>query len=127
MRESILERAHKWIVSGDTGISSVTIWACMMGIEQIYLGRCDTPSDPSDFGRCYRLFKLIPEWEERIEELRKYKIGVHISVGLPDERHNHDKWGSFVDHYPQMKKWYEEEYESGKCEGLYNLMKALNL
>ena len=30
-----------------------------------------TPSDFGDFGRCYRLIKLIPEWENRLPDLAK--------------------------------------------------------
>ncbi len=64
--------AYQWILGRDTGISSKTIWAVMMGVitEPI---RCnaqyDIPWDCHDFGRCYRLLDAIPEWKARLQEV----------------------------------------------------------
>lgn len=124
---TVLERAVRWIVSGDTGTSSKTIWACMMGVPQEHINHCSTPCDPSDFGRCYRLFKLIPEWEKRIEELRVLKLEHHINTGCSDERHNTDLYGSFVDNYQKMKELYEEEEKLGTAPKLYKFMNSLCL
>ena len=97
-----------------------------MGVPQEKIGRLSVPADPSDFGRCYRLFKLIPEWEARINELNRLHLETHINVGLDDERHNYNLFGSFVFHYPEMKRLYEEEeYLTGKCPKLYELMESL--
>lgn len=123
--KSIQQRAAEWIASQDTGTSSETIWAFMMGVPQERITRVSVPSDPSDFGRCYRLFQLIPEWEKRIEELRELKLETHINEGLEDERHNDDLFGSFVDHYKEMKRLYEGESPSGTCPKLYALMQSL--
>lgn len=57
------QRAMQWVMSRDTGTSSKTIWAVMQMVEPDYFG---TPADPDDFGRCYRLLKLIPEWRENL-------------------------------------------------------------
>ena len=63
------QRAMAWISGPDTGISSKAIWRVMQGVvpEQRAFG-C-YPSDPDDFGRCYRLLELIPEWRPRIAEM----------------------------------------------------------
>lgn len=114
------ETALAWIVGDDTGISSEVIWAVMMGVDPKNILDKSTPSDPSDFGRCYRLLKLIPEWEKRLEELRKVDYHYHL---MNDNSEHTDLWGVFVDNYSQMCGLYEEEKDTGKCEKLYNFMK----
>lgn len=57
-------KAMQWIVGHDTGTSSKTIWAVMMMAQP---EDADVPYDPDDFGRCYRLLKLIPEWRTRLD------------------------------------------------------------
>ena len=59
-------RATQWIVGDDTGTSSKTIWAVMVGATPRYAGE---PSDADDFGRCYRLLALLPEWRARLPEV----------------------------------------------------------
>lgn len=66
------------------------------------------PSDPSDFGRCYDLLKLIPEWEKQLDKLRDGKA-----------------WSWFVDNYDFLCELYEEEYKKGRCPQLYHAMKPL--
>lgn len=62
-------RANEWIVSNDTGISSKTIWAVMMNAvpDQPHWTQFGVPHDGSDFGRCYRLLQLIPEWRAKLD------------------------------------------------------------
>ena len=120
-------KADEWILSSDTGISSKVIWAVMMGISTENLYSKSTPCDPSDFGRCYRLLQLIPEWEEKLDKLRSVHLELHVNVGLTDERHNKDRWGTFVDNYEGMKELYEKEFETGSCPKLYNFMRSLCL
>lgn len=66
----VQRRALNWITSGDTGISSTTIWAVMMGAEinprSWHFGH---PHDPDDFSRCHALLELIPEWRPRLREV----------------------------------------------------------
>lgn len=58
---------ENWILSGEVGISSKTIWAHFtMNLEPQHTF---APSDPSDFLRCYWLLQLAPEWRARIGEL----------------------------------------------------------
>ncbi len=59
-----------WLLSGDTGSSSEAIWHHMMGTKG--LKRVWTPADSGDFGRCFRLLRLFPEWRARLGEMRKY-------------------------------------------------------
>lgn len=85
---SIHQRAVRWMVSGDKGLSSETLWAALMGGEQ---GPNWTPSDSHDFGRCYRLLKLIPEWRARLGDVPKV---------LPD-------WKQLVAAWPECEALWE--------------------
>lgn len=67
-------KPNEWIIEGDVGVSSRTIWAVMTGIvakprqcDRHY----DTPSDPDDFSRCYKLLCLFPEWKARLPKVAK--------------------------------------------------------
>lgn len=67
-----MKEALKWIAGNDTGISSRTIWSVMMGVvedDRKDSWDYDPPSDSDDFGRCYRLLVLVPEWRERLPEV----------------------------------------------------------
>jgi hypothetical protein len=65
-------KPEQWIIEGDVGTSSRTIWAVMTGIVK-GKSRCgihyDTPKDPDDFSRCYKLITLFPQWRGRLEEV----------------------------------------------------------
>jgi hypothetical protein len=65
-RDTVEERARGWRKGGDTGLSSVTVWAHMMGLTNFEV---DYPLDPADLGRILRLLELIPEWKPRVAEL----------------------------------------------------------
>lgn len=84
----------EWLLSGDTGVSSKTIFLVMTGSFGA-IGRewysHDTPSDPDDFGRCYRLLKHFPEWRERLSE---------VALHFP-------KWGPMVAAWDDLTAMYE--------------------
>lgn len=63
------QRAIAWLLSEDTGTSSTSILAHMLGehYEDV-----DAPHDPSDLGRCVRLLALFPAWVPRMGEMAKY-------------------------------------------------------
>jgi hypothetical protein len=54
-----------WAQGRDTGISSGTIYSVLTGRGSPCRGH-DIPHDPSDFGRCYRLLALFPEWRPQL-------------------------------------------------------------
>lgn len=91
---------EQWIVGDDTGVSSKTIWAVMMGAvsgqEPWYA--FDVPHDPDDFGRCYRLLKAIPEWRPRLHE---------VAERFP-------KWAPLIAAWDELTALYEEEVANGK-------------
>lgn len=101
----------EWLLSGDTGISSKTICAVMTGSKMSGSFGPDVPYDPGDFGRCYRLLALFPEWQERMHEMaEKFPI-----------------WGPMVEAWGELTALYEEETKSksGKAPKLYTRMKEL--
>lgn len=54
----------QWIVGRDTGTSSKVIWSVMNMVTPDYQS---PPSDPDDFGRCYRLLKAAPaHWRKHL-------------------------------------------------------------
>lgn len=103
---SVQERAANWIVGHDTGASSKTIWAVMMGV-----GNRDAshPHDPSDFGRCHRLLIQLPEWRERLEEM--------VSVSA--------YWKALVARWDEIEALYKVEAALPFARKTYDLMRSI--
>lgn len=78
----------EWLLGNDTGISSMTIFSVMTGSNY---SSPDVPHDMGDFGRCYRLLKLFPEWRQR----------------LPEVAAKHKKWGPMVEAWDELTAMYE--------------------
>ena len=99
---------EQWIVSGDTGISSKTIWSVMMGVE---MARPYPPLDPGDFGRCWRLLILVPAWRTRLHE---------VSARYP-------VWGPMVRDWRELERLYCAAIGAGQdtAPELYDRMQAL--
>lgn len=107
---------EEWVVKGRTGISSMTIWAVLMGVVSGpmrcgFIGdeRYDVPQDPSDFGRCHALLEAIPGWRERLHE---------VPTVFP-------KWGPMVREWPTLEALWEEESPEGSAPRLYDKMRLL--
>lgn len=99
-----------WIGSRDTGISSCTIWAVLAN-QPSPMRDYDVPHDPSDFGRCYRLLKLFPEWIPRLGEVaERFPI-----------------WKPFVREWANLTVMYEQALsdKSNRSPAMYDLMQQL--
>lgn len=107
---SVMGVTHKHLewLAGGAGISSMVIFFTMFDAKDS-LTHLATPSDPSDFGRCYRLLELFPEWKSRLYKLRAVSV----------------KWGTFVDNYAAMEKLWVEERSNATAPKLYKFMKEL--
>lgn len=90
----IKDRALVWLLGGDTGLSSETLCAHMLGIE--YKGHSSPPSDSADRGRCIRLLKLIPEWQERLEEMADLKGHSSLVIDAKGMRQEHNSWAKQI-------------------------------
>lgn len=84
-----LKRAMQWALSDDTGTSSKTLCAFMLGMNQTNgcrgWGASYPPSDADDRGRCIRLLKLIPEWLPRLPELAEANPGGNWNPDEPNK------------------------------------------
>lgn len=100
--------ALSWIHNGDTGTSSETIWSVMTGRD---VTRYGVPLDPSDFGRCYRLLKIMPSWRARLPE---------VVARFP-------RWAKLIEAWDELTALYEEELPSGMAPRLYARMRELEL
>jgi hypothetical protein len=85
------DKALAWIVGDDTGASSKTVWAVMMG-QQTDRWK-SYPSDGGDLGRCLRLLALVPEWKTRMGELAAIS----------------PYWAALVEHWPRLEAVMIEE------------------
>ena len=97
------ERACPWITGPDTGASSKTIWGVMM-CAPVQWPSC--PADPSDFGRCFRLLELIPEWRPM----------------LPNVALTYPMWAGMVDAWEELEALWREECGQKTAPKLYKRM-----
>lgn len=106
---------QKWFAT-DAGTSSMTIASVLVpDLRQAALarlnGRPDIPHDPDDFGRCYRLLKLVPGGAERMGEVVK----------------EHPAWVGMAAAWPELTALYELEVPNhrGAAPKLYARMKQI--
>jgi hypothetical protein len=106
-----LERAYTWITGRDTGLSSKTIWAFMVGSPLHHDWDDRVPLDPDDFGRCYRLLSLIPEWRPRLSDMAEAK----------------PEWRPLVREWSKLTRQYVLAINSQAkvAPSMYNLMRQL--
>jgi hypothetical protein len=103
---------RRWL-STDSGVSSKTIASVLVPALRFCVdesGAC-IPWDPDDFGRCYRLLKLIPDGAERMGE---------VAAKYPE-------WKALVANWPELTRLYEEERPSGRLPRLYKRMQELEI
>lgn len=98
-----------WLVNGETGLSSLTMVRCFEGLENRSKWDDRHPLDPDDFWRCCRLLIAVPEYRERLDELRELS----------------DVWGRLVDNWPEFERLLFRDLPSRKCGELYERMKAI--
>lgn len=104
------EKAMWWIANGRVGLSSKTMWECLMGQNP---SRAYYPHDPDDFSRCYKLLQAVPEWKNELNKLK------------PLSR----QWTNLVDHWDKLTEMYEqnvkEEWKNAERIGMYKFMETL--
>lgn len=106
MTADIKDRLIDWLQSGDTGLSSKYMAAVCAGAGG---ARNEYPHDPSDFGRCYRFLKAVPEARENLHRIKDSGA----------------VWAAYVDHWVEMERLYEEELSTSKAPKLYALMQRI--
>jgi hypothetical protein len=108
----IPESAQEWLLKGDRGISSETIFGAITGLW--INNRKWPPSDASDFYRCYKLIKKVPEWKQEL-----HKVAELSNV-----------WKNVILNWDILSELIEEQIEwrnkgISKSNGLYHFMKEL--
>lgn len=108
--KSVYEKAMFWNSYGETGISSKTMWNCLMGNKDFRIGH---PYDPDDFKRCYGLLKHVPEWKSQLHKLKPLST----------------EWSNLVDNWDKLTEMYEqnvkENWKNYKKVGMYEFMQTL--
>lgn len=103
-------KALWWITNGETGMSSKTMWACLMGQSKFAINH---PHDPDDFKRCYKLLQTVPEWKTELYKLKPLSKA----------------WNNLVDNWDKLTAMYEEnvktEWKEYKRIGMYEFMETL--
>jgi hypothetical protein len=101
---------QKWWNGPDTGTSSKALYTTLTGQGGVSLDQRDPPSDPSDFGRCFRFLQAFPELRARIGEMRTVK-----------------GWAPLVDAWDELERLYLEEVPNhrGAAPRLYARMREL--
>lgn len=84
-----------WLLGDDTGKSSKTLFAVMLGKEY---SDPSVPLDAGDFGRCHRLLEAFPEWRQRLPEV----AAKHLAWG-PLVR----EWDALTALYKSKSRLYE--------------------
>lgn len=102
-----------WLNSDDTGTSSCCLASTLLGFSREY----GHPHDPTDFGRCLRMLRAVPE-----------------AMAIFDTPEGREKvsslsreWRCIVTNWNNMASLYEEEYPTGKAPKLHKLMRQLEL
>jgi hypothetical protein len=83
----------EWIVQGEVGVSSKTMWAALMGVFPKAAGKgftWDVPHDPDDFRRC---MQFVEACQITMEQLQKIKEIVPWFAPIIDN------WGQLVTMY----------------------------
>ena len=94
MEKSIQKRANEWLLGDDTGSSSKMLCAHMMGLNP---ASNTPPSDASDRGRCIRLLELIPEWTDRLDEMKKYPSRKYLAISGTGTEVREEGWTEQID------------------------------
>lgn len=98
-----------WLTNGDTGTSSLTIYHVMIGRPHAPNFWPNVPADAGDFGRCYRLLKVMPSWRAR----------------LPEVAATHPSWLALVEAWDELTALFEQESPSGRYPKLSARMRQL--
>lgn len=110
------QNANWWAANGEHGISSKTMFNHLVkgtGIRPLQNSYQCTPSDPDDFKRCYKLLQAVPQWKQRLDELKTLS----------------PVWAKLVDNWGKLTEMYEqnvrENWKNYKQVGMYEFMKSL--
>lgn len=102
------EKADWWLMFGERGVSSETIFQTIDG-RKILRYNGSHPLDPDDFRRCCLLLQTVPEWKSKL----------HLMKAVSPV------WEKLVDNWDVLTVMLEEQLSTGKANGMYERMKGL--
>lgn len=91
-RDGLTTKEYEWLISDDTGVSSLTIFTVLSGRNVLGGWSPSAPRDAWDFGRCHRLLQRFPKWRARLDE-----VGVL-----------HPEWAPLVGDWTRLTALFEE-------------------
>ena len=101
------KKAMWWLANGSTGMSSKTMFNCLIGNENFSIS---FPYDPDDFDRCYKLLEVVPEWKSELNKLKPLC----------------KEWSNLIDNWDELTRMFEqnnkEQWKNYKKIGMYELM-----
>lgn len=108
--KDIYQKAMWWISNGHVGMSSETMWNCLIGNEKFEVRH---PWDPDDFSRCYKLLEAVPEWKLELHKLKPLS----------------KQWSNLVDNWAKLTEMYElntkQKWKNCDKIGMYEFMETL--
>lgn len=100
--DSTEKRAARWAAGSDTGASSKAMLSVMLG-DRPKTSFC-YPHDGGDLGRCIGLLDAVPEYRERLDEMK--------IIGA--------EWAALIDHWAELEaRWRRKD------DKLYERMKQI--
>lgn len=137
----------EWIIKGETGVSSKTIWAVMKKVETNKrrlnsFGGYDIPYDPDDFKRCYyivrdcnlksrlnEIVKVFPAWQPFIKNWNKLEMMLIKELATKKEAGMYEFMEKLVEQSRKIDGWVKTLANSWERqrEGIVTLKKGEGL
>lgn len=105
------ENCMWWMAYGEHGLSSKTIFNTLKpdSIRKLENSFDCPPSDSDDFRRCHLLIEAIPQFRDKLDQLRVIS----------------EVWNNLVENWDKITEMLLEQIEKKKSNGLYEFMKTL--
>lgn len=90
------QKMIEWVGTCDTGISSMTMWCALMGVNGRKSLDLNTPRDISDFRRCYDMVQMGEVTLNDMQAVKKQYLW----------------FAPFIDNWKELALLFEEELDS---------------
>ncbi|MFA5299915.1 MAG: hypothetical protein WC389_17150 [Lutibacter sp.] len=104
-----MENERWWMVHGEHGISSKTIFNHLSSFNRLENKYEGFPHDPSDFRRCYLLLKACPHFKTRLHRMKTVN----------------PTWANLIDNWDRLTEMLEEQIKTRQPNGMYEFMNSL--
>ena len=107
-----VQKSMHWLLNANTGMSSKCLMATLLNGGPVAGKAWETnfhPHDPADFERCVGLLNAVPEFRERLGQMKT--VSKH--------------WAVLVDHWDELEALLAEEIPQRSAPKTYARMKEL--